>query len=274
MKIPPSICRIKFGFRFVRWLRARLSLETCNQLFVCAPLAAKIFEHYGVHLFASGAGLYELRHLLVLVQQQKPELKIHLSPAWRLVSKWEQIRPLQHRTPLPKILYMAMVAVSLCWGMRRWAATLMIGFLGMTRIGEALAACRCDLLLPSDNFDSSVSSAFLKIRKPKTCRRGKGRIQHAKLEQADEIQFFERHLAQLDPGVKIFPLSAAAFRARWEKILEALKIPTRVRPTPAICARRRCHSFLQAGETDSGPVVGHENWFAVHLRELPSRTSR
>lgn len=258
--------------RFVRWLRARLSLETCNQLFVCAPLAAKIFEHYGVHLFASGAGLYELRHLLVLVQQQKPELKIHLSPAWRLVSKWEQIRPLQHRTPLPKILYMAMVAVSLCWGMRRWAATLMIGFLGMTRIGEALAACRCDLLLPSDNFDSSVSSAFLKIRKPKTRRRGKGRIQHAKLEQADEIQFFERHLAQLDPGVKIFPLSAAAFRARWEKILEALKIPTRVRPTPASVRGGGAIASYRQGKPIQdllwGMRIGSQSTLESYLQEL------
>ena len=49
-------------------------------------------------------------------------------------------------------------------------------------IGEALAACRCDLLLPSDNFDNTMITAFLKIRKPKTRRRGKGRVQHAKLE--------------------------------------------------------------------------------------------
>eukprot|EP00435_Cladocopium_sp_Y103_P037015 s110_g9.t1 len=258
--------------RFVRWLRSHLSSDTCDQLFLCPPLAAKIFERYGVHLFASGAGLYELRHLLVLVQQQKPELKMHLNPAWRLVTKWEQIRPLQHRTPLPKILYMAMVSVSLCWRMKRWAAALMIGFLGMTRIGEALAACRCDLLLPSDNFDTTVSSAFLKIRKPKTRKRGKGRVQHAKFDHFEEIQFLERHISQLDPGAQIFPLSAAAFRSRWEKILEALKIPFRVRPTPASVRGGGAIAAYRQGKPIQdllwGMRIGSQSTLESYLQEL------
>eukprot|EP00438_Fugacium_kawagutii_P010863 Skav216247 [mRNA] locus=scaffold20:89010:95933:+ [translate_table: standard] len=219
--------------RFRRWLHSHLSARTCEQLFYCSPLAGKVLERYGVHLFAIGAGLYELRHLLVLIQQQKPDVRVYLGPAWLLVNKWEQVRPLTHRTPLPEVLYKAMVAVAMCWRWTRWSAALIAGFQGMTRIGEALGACRADLLLPSDNFDEALSVAFLKIQKPKTRRRGKGRVQHARIEQPAEVAFLERHIAPLDPAAKLFPLSPAAFRSRWEKVLESLKVPVLKRPTPA-----------------------------------------
>eukprot|EP00438_Fugacium_kawagutii_P018528 Skav213254 [mRNA] locus=scaffold1311:39874:44557:+ [translate_table: standard] len=219
--------------RFRRWLHSHLSENTCRELFVCPALAACVVERYGVHLFRTGAGLYELRHLLVLIQQQRPEVRIHLAGSWQLVNKWEQVRPLVHRTPLPEVLYKAMVAVAACWGWTRWVVALVVGFQGITRIGEALSACRCDLVLPCDNFDDELKIAFLQIRKPKTRRRGKGRVQHARIEQAAEVRYLEQHLAKLDAAVKLFPLSASAFRARWDRVMEHFKIPVPKRPTPA-----------------------------------------
>lgn len=176
----------KVWLRFVRWLCDHLSPETCNQLFLCATL---LLSTMGFTFLLQERVYMNFDTYLVLVKQQKPELKIHLT----------------HGGCCSKLL---------CWKMRRWAATLMLGFLGMTRIGEAQTACRCDLLLPSDNFDNTVNSAFLNVQKPKTRGRGKGRIQHAKLKHSEEIQFFERHLSQLDPGVKIFPLSPAALAGK------------------------------------------------------------
>eukprot|EP00438_Fugacium_kawagutii_P018146 Skav206346 [mRNA] locus=scaffold3448:18626:25158:+ [translate_table: standard] len=219
--------------RFLSWLQRQLSRTSCQQLFLCPALAAQILERYGIHLFAEGKALYELRHLLVLLQQQKPELRQHLASAWQLVTKWEQVRPLQHRTPLPEILYRAMFSVACLWNWRRWASTLMVGFCGITRVGEALNALRGDLLLPSDNFDPLCAVAFLRIRKPKTRRRGKGRVQHARISSSGEIQFLEKHVAPLDPALKLFPLSAAAFRTRWDKILDYFRIPVQRRPAPS-----------------------------------------
>lgn len=219
--------------RFREWLLKHLKPTSCDQLFICPQLAAKVLEHYGVQLYSSGAALYELRHLLVLVQQQRPEIKIHLGAAWQLVTKWEQVAPVKHRAPLPEVLYRAMMSIAILWQWYRWAAALTVGFNGMTRIGEALNATRGDLVLPSDGFEPSMMVAFLQIRKPKTRRRGKGRIQHAKLEAADEVLFLERHVATLHHTVKLFPLSASAFRSRWDKILETLNVPLGKRPTPA-----------------------------------------
>lgn len=75
--------------------------------------------------------------------------------------------------------------------------------------------------------------AFLRVLKPKSSRRGKGRIQHLKIADANAVSFLEHVFGPLDFSLQLFPLSAGVFRRRWDKILEALLVPKSRRPTPA-----------------------------------------
>ena len=235
---------------FQQWLAAQFSEETINQLFLCPALAVEVLRSYGVELYRSGHALYELRHLLALVQKMHPAVKPLLSTAWALVTQWEEINPVQHRQPLPEMLYKAMFSVAWMWGWKRFSAVLLLGFEGIARVGELLRARRSDLVLPSDLGDPDLKAVFLKIRKPKSMRRGKGRVQHVKVSNPSAVNFLERVYSDLEDFLLLFPLSAAAFRARWQKLLLALGLPKHLQPTPgslrgggAIAAYRRGESI-------------------------------
>lgn len=48
--------------------------------------------------------MHELRHLLVVIQHRFPAIKPLLAPAWDIVGRWEEIKPV-HRLPLPELLF-------------------------------------------------------------------------------------------------------------------------------------------------------------------------
>ena len=217
---------------FAVWLRDNLSEDTISQLFFSPTLAVWVLQQYGTHLYGAGGRLYELRHLLVLVQQKYPRLKAEMGPAWELVTRWEELHPVKHRDPLPDVLFRAMFSLALLWQWKRMAATLLLGMEGIARIGELLAAKRGDLCLPCDSFDASSLVAFMKVKRPKTMRRGLGRVQHLRIENAEAVMFLQKVLGTLDASLSICPLSSSAFRKRWNKLLDALQVPHRLRPTP------------------------------------------
>eukprot|EP00435_Cladocopium_sp_Y103_P029655 s4131_g7.t1 len=159
--------------KFDDWLRERFSAEACAQVFLCPMIAAQMLRQYGLHCFETGGAMYELRHLLVAAGRQFPLVKPVLGPAWDVLARWEEISPVQHRIPLPEILFKAMFTVAVFKGWKRWAATLLLGYEGIARIGEVLQALRRDLVLPSDLFECDHMAAFLRVRKPKSRRRGK-----------------------------------------------------------------------------------------------------
>ena len=210
-----------------------LSPEAREQVFLCAPLAVQMLRRYGMHLYETGGRLYELRHLFVVAQQTFPLLRPAMGPAWQLVTQWEELQPVSHRRPLPEVLYKALVALSVFWGWRRFAGVLVLGMQGIGRIGEVLSARRSDLLLPLDLFEADRKTVFLRVSKPKTHRRGKGRVQHLRIENAEVVALLQSVFGHLSEYLPLFPLSAAAFRTRWEKLLNCLQIPVELRPTPS-----------------------------------------
>ena len=219
--------------KFLEWIHEHLSEEAASQIFLAPALGAQILKRYGLFLFEAGRALYELRHLLVVVQQQFPLMRAAMAPAWSMVNRWEEIQPVRHRPPLPEVLYKAMVVTALFWHWNRFASCLVLGMEGIARIGEIMQALRMDLVLPEDLFDPVARFAFLKVRKPKTKRRGRGRVQHLKIENAGAVRFLSENFGHLDDSLKLFPLSASAFRTRWEKILNFLQLPRHLRPSPA-----------------------------------------
>lgn len=219
--------------RFQTWVGGQVSPDAAAQLFLCPQVATAVLSNYGKFLFLEGAPLYEFRHLLVLVQQNFAIMRQHLGPAWRVLTQWEEVQPLKHRRPLPELLFKAMFSIAMCWRWKRFAATLLLAVEGIARIGEVLQATREDLVLPSDVFDNSRPVAFVRVKKPKTFRRGKGRVQHLKISNEQVIRVLERIFGPLDFSLRLFPHSASAFRRRWEKILDTLGVPRTLRPTPA-----------------------------------------
>lgn len=114
-----------------------------------------------------------------------------------------------------------MVSVALMWDWRRFAAVLGLGFLGIARPGEPLAALRGVLLLPRDRVQNDSFAAYLKIVKPKTRNRGGGAVQHISADDAEFIAFLDWLYGFQDGGSRLFDCSPGAFRRRWNAILKA-----------------------------------------------------
>ena len=152
-------------------------------------------------------------------------MKSAMGPAWALVSKGKRSDLSLIDRPLPELLFKAMFSLAVLWKLKRFAACLLLSFEGISRIGEVLRATRGDLLLPEDLMDAESSTAFLKIRRPKTLRRGKGRVQHIRVESLAAVKVFSAVFGPLDDFLQLYPLSSSAFRRRWDKILDALLVP-------------------------------------------------
>lgn len=103
--------------------------------------------------------------------------------------KVESLQPLVHRLPLPEVLYKVMISVASMWNWRRWCATLVMVYEG---IGQAMRALRRDLVLPSDNFVSDHMVAYMKVSQPKTRRRGRGKVQHLRIENEAAVLYLEK----------------------------------------------------------------------------------
>ena len=256
---------------FQVWLGETFSMEAQEQMFRCPSLVVLVLQRYGVELYSSGRAIYEYRHLLVMAQQRMPLLRPAITAAWQLLTKWENLQPLVHRLPLPEILYKAMVSIASMWGWHRWCATLVLVYEGIGRIGEALRACRRDLVLPSDNLDSEHQVAYLKISHPKTRRRGRGKVQHLRIDNFVAVEFLEKHFADIHPACRLFPLSASAFRTRWEKLLDALQVPMGDRPTPASVRGGGAILAYRRGETISNIMwkmrIVHQPTLEAYLQE-------
>ena len=82
------------------WLHDKFSSETCSQLFLCPLLAGHVLRQYGLECYEQGGALYELRHFLIFTGQTYQLLKPVLGPAWDVLARWEEIRPVRHRVPL------------------------------------------------------------------------------------------------------------------------------------------------------------------------------
>ena len=159
-----------------------------------------------------------------------------MQPAWTIVSKWEELEPVEHRRPVPIALLHSMVVIALNWKWKRVATVLLVCFYGCCRPGEVLNASRKSLVLPDDLGAVPGSACFLRIVKPKPGRRGLGRVQHVKVRDSSISLFLASVFGGLDCNEPLYPGSASAFRVRWNKILKCLGVPPSAKLTPG-CLR-------------------------------------
>ena len=105
---------------------------------------------------------------------------------------------------------------------------------------------------------------------------GGGRVEFSKIENEEVVPTLQSIFGDLSEFLPLFPLSAAAFRTRWEKLLNCLEIPAGLRPTPsslrgggAILAYKRgepIHNILWRMRLIS------QNTLESYLQELAAET--
>ena len=216
---------------FLSWVSLSLSVNPLDLFASCPVLAAMALRAYGNHLYCSGGTKHAFRYTLVGAQRELPLLKGALGPAWEILTRWEAVEPVVHRTPLPEPLLKAMVVLSWLKGFRRWAACSLLAFYGMARVGEVLKSRREHLMLPEDMF-YNVGAVFLRLEATKTSLRGRPKVQHVRVDDEDAIALIVLAFGGLHRDELLFPLSPSAYRARWDKCLKTLGLEGLVDVTP------------------------------------------
>lgn len=228
-----SILAMRVWKSFKDWSLRFMSPEDFDALSNFGPTLCVMVESFGRSLFQKGDSIYVLRQLITLIQRWKPEFRSNLGRAWQLVSRWETLEPSNHRHPLPPAVFQAMVVVSYFWGWHRFAGIMVLTYESISRPGEMLRATRSDLLLPEDLLVEDPGTMFVRFRNPKGRKRGLQRVQHSKITDGRSTRFISRIFGHLPSWALLYPGSAASFRRRWDKVLQALAIPVSVGLTPA-----------------------------------------
>ena len=134
-----------FGLK--RRFRFRL-LQPCP--LPTAHTAALALRGFGLHLFASGHPSYLLVYAITGVQNAFPEFRSHLTRAWQIDEKWQQVKPGECRPVIYQPILQAAVALAVLWGWTDWAILTTVGFLCMLHPTELVPLCRQDRVLPED----------------------------------------------------------------------------------------------------------------------------
>ena len=218
------------------WVLEDCDAESAELLTSSASTVAPLLELYGDSLFRNGATLSAFRHLVAFALRKFPDFKVHSKICWDFITKWEALEPLVHRLPFPWPVCKAMAALALGWKWFRFALVLLIAFRGILHIGEVLRATRGDLVLPTDLLSEKSDRMCLKVREPKSKRRGGGREQHATILDSELVSACEKAFKTLNPEAALFPYSAHTFRWRWDEVLKVLSVPGDLGLTPG-CIR-------------------------------------
>ena len=66
-------------------------------------------------------------------------------------------------------------------------------------MGEPLQAARSALLLPRDVLETDLGACFVRVEAPKTCGRGRGRVQHFVCKDVAFVGFLDKLFGDLPP---------------------------------------------------------------------------
>ena len=102
---------------FLRWVRTSVSRDPLPWFVSCPLLFAMALRAYGDYLYQAGGSLQTFRYAVVAAQRLTWGMRGQLGPACEMVSRWERLQPVEHRTPVPKLVK-ALVALAWCFGMR------------------------------------------------------------------------------------------------------------------------------------------------------------
>ena len=183
-----------------------------------------VLARYGRLLYDAGKTYNSYAELLNSITSWKPAIRRLLQGAWDLGYSWKRLEPGEHHVAMPPQILLGMITTAIYWGWIRCAGCLAIGFAGLLRPGEILAATRADLLLPAD-CGYTINHALLSIREPKS-RFTNARHQTAKIDIQDMLAVCELAFQNLAPLQRLWPHSGQTFRSRFKSLLAALSLPS------------------------------------------------
>ena len=225
------LLRARFWKQFQLWAEANIGEGAAENLVENPGLLVSAMEAFGADSFSAGMPLLYFRQLVVHVTSEYPATRAYASSLWSLISRWELAEPTQHRTPIPESLVKAMASLSLLWGWQRFAATILLCFYGICRIGEVLKAKRCDLLTPEDLLWEEPDVVYLRINVPKSRNRGP-KVQYATCKLPSVVKLLCKAWQRLDTSDLLCGSSPSSFRRRWDALLKHLGIDKKLRLTP------------------------------------------
>ena len=266
--------RRRFWAIFVEWLQQEMGEGALDSCLATPMLLAKALEIYGGIEFSAGTPLHYYRQLVAHTQREYPLVKPFIGVAWNVVTRWEVAEPIQHRPPLPEPLLESMAALALLWDWPVFAASILLCFYGICRIGEIMVAERSDLLTPQDLL-SSAQVAYLRIRKPKS--RGRGpKVQHATVRNEAIVSFICNVWQNLGRGEKLYPGSPATFRRRWDSLLDHIGVPALHRLTPGSLRAGGCVAAHKQGTQIQDLLwamrLQHSKTLAYYLQEITAES--
>ena len=208
---------------FMQWVREDIRTADPLTLFLRVPLfMAHAIRRYGDEQFARGGSLMYYRHLVIAGQKKVPSLRQYVHVCWELATRWEAVEPVVHRTPVPKALAHALVALAWSFRWYRWAAVTLICYTGIARIGEVLRCRRSGLLLPRDVLDDESDAAFVLLARSKTSYRSKAVVQHLKIDDRYVITLLDKVYCGYDGATPLYHGSPSVYRHRWNKLMMIL----------------------------------------------------
>eukprot|EP00438_Fugacium_kawagutii_P004405 Skav208533 [mRNA] locus=scaffold3037:172332:179238:+ [translate_table: standard] len=220
--------RVRLVETFATWLADEHGI-TLATLIDRKPLDPEEIVHwlvlFGRDLHSSGKSYARYSETINAIAAMRPSIKRQLTGAWDLAFAWLVDEPHQSHPALPLSILVALMCTALIWGWPDVAAILGLTWAGLLRIGEVTAACRKDLILPSDAAPG-VSYILLRIEEPKTRGRG-ARHQSARVDPSDLVQLISAVFRRHSPSQKLWGYSAQTLRRRFCQLLAAVGLPCR-----------------------------------------------
>eukprot|EP00438_Fugacium_kawagutii_P026890 Skav209536 [mRNA] locus=scaffold2497:55771:60994:- [translate_table: standard] len=255
-------------------LATLVDAETPNPEHVCRWLVA-----YGKQMYYAGKSYARYTETINGIAARRPLLRRQLIGAWDLAFAWSADEPRTHHPALPVSILLALSTLALLWGWPREAAIFMMTWAGVMRVGEALAARRRDLILPSDGAPGQ-GYALVLIHQPKT-RGTAARHQSARVDPADVVALMQATFGRLGKDDLLWNLSPAVLRRRLVSLQKALGLPTQrsqaVVPYDLASLRAGGATFLLQKFEDPSFVRRRGRWWSeremgVYLQEITIAT--
>jgi len=225
---------------------------------------------YGQQMYLAGRAYGKYAETVNAIAMMRPSIKKQLTGAWDLAFAWLADEPCQHHPALPLSILLALCSLALLWGWPVEASLLAMTWCGIMRIGETLLTTRGDLILPGDSAPGT-NFVLVRIRMPKTRGRA-ARHQAARIDPPDVVTLLTATFASLPEDEKLWKLSAATLRRRFESLLRGVGLPTHSidgkRPFSLGSLRPGGATFLLLHTEDAELVRHRGRWVTSKVCEI------
>ena len=178
---------------------------------------------YGQLLFTAGRQLWSYVELINGVVDCRRDLRGRVPRAWDAAWNWKSLVPPAHRNAMPEQVFLAMLSVSIAWGMDHLTLLLGAGFLGLLRAQEIRNLRFGDFLTPS-RLLSADPILLVTVRAPKM-RRITAKRAYTRIDQQGFVDFADALVPWYPDGAQVFNGSYSQFRLALRALAAELGLP-------------------------------------------------